>query len=317
MLEKFTYINHLGESLDFGEYSIGLFADPHELRNYEWEFDSYHGKISSFYKGLATKSLPILMATKSEKDGIELRNRLFEIMEKDVLAMKPGKILIGDYYVNGYITKNDKSDWVYSGKYIRYDFSMTMEDPNWRKESTYTFSRVVETAGGEDPPMDFPFDFGYASETSTTVIDNNCIGSSPFKLDIYGPCTNPSIEIGGHIYRINGTIAENEFVEVVADKSKGTRTIKKIAIGDMSEVNWFGHRYKEQSIFEEIPSGKIRVNWDGSFGFNLTLIDSRSEPQWTYVEDESNDQIDYSKLLMDSNGGYILDSESNYISVEG
>lgn len=315
MLDKFYYENNFNETLLFGEG--GVIADENELRDYEWSYDVMNGAITGFTREPWEKPMPITFIGPSEKYIKTVRNRAFKIFEKDAISRKKGKLHIGEYYLNCYIIGAANKNYLSDGRYLETTFKVITDDPSWHKEKTYMFTQIMEHVGGEDPPMDFPFDFGYASDESTQVIENDCIVSSPFKLNIYGPCTDPSIEINGHIYRVNGIIAENEFIEIVADKNRDTRTIIKKAIGDNSEVNWFGHRYKEQSVFEEIPEGKIRVNWDGSFGFNLTLIEARSEPPWTYEEKDKDDQTNYSKLLIDSYDNYILDSDSNYIILEG
>ena len=45
------------------------------------------------------------------------------------------------------------------------------------------------------------------------------------------------------------------------------------------EINLFDYRDKTQSVFERIPGGNLRLNWTGTFGFDLTLFEERSEPR--------------------------------------
>ncbi len=102
MLEQIIYKNHLNETVVFG--SDGLYAFSNDLRDYTWGFEEKNNKISSFKRGVVGKSLPIIIVCNTEDEGISVRNRIFETMEKDVLAKKHGTIIIGDYYLKCYIT---------------------------------------------------------------------------------------------------------------------------------------------------------------------------------------------------------------------
>ena len=45
------------------------------------------------------------------------------------------------------------------------------------------------------------------------------------------------------------------------------------------KINAFDLRNKEESVFEQIPPGKLALDWSGTFGFDLTLYEERSEPR--------------------------------------
>ena len=46
-------------------------------------------------------------------------------------------------------------------------------------------------------------------------------------------------------------------------------------------ISKFSDRNRDDYIFEKIPSGSNDVSWDGAFGFDVTLLEERSEPKWT------------------------------------
>ena len=60
-------------------------------------------------------------------------------------------------------------------------------------------------------------------------------------------------------------------------------TAKKIFVtrNDGSVVNHFNDRNKQSYVFEKIPAGMNDVTWDGDFGFDIILMEERSEPKWT------------------------------------
>lgn len=123
-------------------------------------------------------------------------------------------------------------------------------------------------------PFDYPYDYSVSHLSRNIVCDS--VGSCDFKLLIYGEAVNPSIVIGGHVYAINGTIGKGE--TLLIDSLTKTITLTT-ALGN--KVNWFDKRGRKDYIFESIPSGTNPVNWSGSFGFDLTVIEKRSEPRWT------------------------------------
>ena len=136
-------------------------------------------------------------------------------------------------------------------------------------------ANVLSYSGhGADYPYDYSYD--YAVSINGRIINCDSVGKSEFRLLIYGSAVNPSITIGGNRYAINGSIAEGE--TLLIDSSQRTITLTT-ATGN--KVNWYDKRDRESYIFEPIPPGNNSVLWSGEFGFELTVIEKRSEPKWT------------------------------------
>ncbi len=123
-------------------------------------------------------------------------------------------------------------------------------------------------------PYDYPYDYVRSLVSNNIVCEST--GSSDFRLLIYGEAVNPSVSIGGHVYAINGTVGKGETLLIDSLNKSITLTT---ASGN--KVNWFDKRGRSHYIFEPIPSGKSPVYWSGEFGFDLTVIEKRSEPRWT------------------------------------
>ena len=70
-------------------------------------------------------------------------------------------------------------------------------------------------------------------------------------------------------------IEKGQRVEIDSNK----RTIKLIKQNGSIE-NRFWEADKKSYIFEKIPTGENAVQYDGTFGFDLILLDRRSEPGW-------------------------------------
>ena len=88
MLEKFTYTTHLGEVINFGESPY--FASHTDLRDYKWSYDK---ELTRFNRDTVTKTLEVILVG-SEEEADKAKNALYEIIEKDVLAMKKGTFTV-------------------------------------------------------------------------------------------------------------------------------------------------------------------------------------------------------------------------------
>lgn len=271
MFERLKYKNHINEVIDFGK--DGIFVNIGALRDYEWSVTSKGNKISKLSRGVQTKKLPVVIMCESEEQGIAARNKLFETFEKDVLALQPGQIIIGDYYFKCYVTKSTKSDYLRSKQFMTLTLTLSSDYPYWVNESKNAFSQANLTGEGLDYSFDFAYD--YMTDVAGTTLNNTAFVASNFRLVIYGACGNPSINIAGHTYQVDCTVGEGEYLTIDS-------TTKKIYItkSNGSTVNCFNSRNKASYIFEKIPPGENAVTWSGDFGFDVILMEERSEPKW-------------------------------------
>ncbi len=128
--------------------------------------------------------------------------------------------------------------------------------------------------GGTDYPYDYAYDYALSLKGRQIMCD--AVGSSAFRLLIYGEAVNPSVVINGHVYAVNGTVRRGE--TLLIDSMNKTITLTTAAGG---KINWFDKRGRESYIFRPIAPGQNTVTWLGAFGFDLTVIEKRSEPKWT------------------------------------
>lgn len=272
MLEKFQYINHMNETLDFGKDK--LFVNENDLRDFSWEVTSKNDRISGFKKGIVSKTIPIILKCKSEEEGLALRNKLFEVFEKDVLAVKHGKIIIGDYFLKCFVIKSQKSDYLIHNSYMKISVGISTDFPYWIKETTSTFNYG---GGGEGTNLDFNRDFpsDYTSNLIGKQLNNTNFVATNFKIMIYGICENPSVTIAGHVYNVDTAIEANEYLTIdsVAKTIILTHT-------DGTQENCFNKRNRDSYIFEKIPAGVSNVSASGSFKFDVVLLEERGEPKW-------------------------------------
>lgn len=279
MLENFIYENHYGQR--FVGLENGVYLNSNDLRDYHWSYDTVNSRISRFYRKITNRSLPLTVICKTDDEAVAVKNRLMEIAEVDIEAMLPGKIIVGDYYTNGYITSSVKNRYMVKKRFCKIDLTLTSEDPVWFREETYQLyynGKFVSPAGGSeakvpDYPRGYPWD--YAGPSANRIVCNS-VRDNAFKMKIYGEITNPAVTVGGHLYSINGTVKAGETLTI--DSLTKTITLIK-ATGERE--NWFDLRNRSSYIFEPIPPGQHLVVKNGTFGVDLTVIEKRSEPKWT------------------------------------
>lgn len=276
MLEKFIFENHLGQR--FEGLPNGVYLNYNDLRDYSWSYDTINNRISRFYRSMRSRKLPLVIKCESDNKAVEVKNRLHELAESDIEAMIPGRIYVGDYYTSGFVTDSVKSDYLITKRLCRMELTLTSDDPAWYREQVHTFlpdtGSSIGIGGGTDFPYDYPYDYAVSLKGRKILCDS--VGSNDFRLLIYGEATNPTIEIGGHTYAVHGTINKGEVLLIDSMTKKITLTT---ATG--AKVNWFDKRGRDEYIFEPIPAGQNTVSWIGTFGFDLTIIEKRSEPRWT------------------------------------
>lgn len=278
MLEQLKYKNHLNEVFEFGK--DGIYVNTNSLRDYEWNVSTKGRRISSMDYSVRKKMLPVVIICDTEAQGIEARNKLFEVVEKDVLALKHGQIIVGDYYLKCFVTASKKSNYLLQKRLMEVDLTISTDFPCWVKETTTPYSLVGAAAtSGEsseflDYPIPFPHDY-YCNLTAKPLVNSNFVASN-FRLIIYGACVNPTVSIADHTYQVNCTVEANEYLTIDS-------ATKKIFItgNDGTVRNVFNLRNRASYVFEKIPTGSNVVSWNGNFAFDIVLLEERSEPKWT------------------------------------
>lgn len=272
MLERLQYKNHMGEVIDFGR--SGIFVSGSDLHDYDWTVSQKNGKISAFEREITYRTLPVTILCPTAEEGVAIRNRLMEVAEKDVLAKKPGRLIVGDYYYTCYITGSKKSSYLKSRRRMETKLTIISDAPYWVRETLHSFRKKGTADQGLDYPYNYTFDFTSSFKRSTLV--NTDFTASNFRMIIYGPCTNPVVYVSGHAYLVNCQVASGEYVTIDSVAKTVTRTAANGTI-----TNVFNLRGRESYIFEKIQSGDGTVTWDGDFGVDIILLEERSEPKWT------------------------------------
>ena len=276
MLEKIIYRNHSGEEIRSAE--SGIYVNENDLRDHEWSHLESSGKIVEFYRGIVKKTIPLIVIADSDAEGVRIKNELLSIAEKDVISVKPGKIIIGDFYMTGYITESKKSKYLYSNQYTEYNLKFVSDNPFWITESTNSFTTAGSTKSGYEF-LGYPYDYDYDYAPDfypPEIINIDHYADCKFLLKIYGPAIEPSVTINGIERKVYVTLEEGQYLLIDARD----KTVKRILI-DGTALDAFDNRKKAgKSIFTPVIPGLNAITWNHNFGFDLTIFKERSEPEW-------------------------------------
>lgn len=273
MLEKIIFRNHEGESL---ETAIdGIYYKYNDLRDYKWGYSSNGRQITGFNRGIVEKTVPLVILCNTEQEGIDIKNKLFMMAEKDVLANQPGRFIVGDYYLLGYVTGAKMTKYLYTKSYMEVSITFATSSEYWVKEHIYSFG-LSEVTSNKNKRYAGRYPYRYANGLSETFLINEHYAECNFRMNIYGPCTKPSVYIGGYGYHFNIVLQEGEYLEI----DSAAETVTKVMNFGI-RANAFHYRNFENTVFRPIQTGRQSISWDGKFSFDIVLLEERSTPKWS------------------------------------
>lgn len=277
------YVNHRGETISLGDGgSLHYFTNT--IRDWSWTANEVNGGVSSFSRKITTKKLPIGIAAENEEEGLMLRDQIFEVVEKDVLAKELGKLYVGEWYLELFVTSCTYNNYHFDERFAEMSLGCIVPYPAWIKEEENHFYIETETLALSeflDYPYDFPYD--YKRPRLSKELENNSLAPCGMLLRIYGPAQNPYITIAGNTYQVNVSVPEGSRLEI--DTRKNHRTITMTDVYGNS-FNCFNNRNKGvmgsgEYIWQQIPVGTSALSWDSSFAFDVVKFYERSTHPWS------------------------------------
>lgn len=269
------YINSVGEKLDFTKEPY-IARDITELLNYDHSYEVRNQRIAGFYDTVAEIPISINVVARTREEYISASDRFFEVTENDILKNKKGKLYLDGQYVLCNLVGSTKSDWYREVGFHVNHIRMVTDKPFWITEKHFSFSKKAEKEKIFEH-LDYQYDFPYdltREQVGLDKIEGSDLSDSHFKLTIYGPAVFPEIRIGGHIYRVNTVVAEGEYLTI---DSRSHEVIRHLIDG--TKIDEYDNREHEHSVFKKIPAGIMETEWNGSFGWDITLFEERSEPR--------------------------------------
>lgn len=271
------YVNSSGASivLNQGHYLIS----SHDLRDFSWE-----RKVTNRPSGIGgrvTFSRPV----QEKRISIGIRGRelfaknaaaLMALTEPDILNNTPGRLYLGDQYLICFLAVASKVNrYAEKSNWVSKDLTVLVTEPFWNTEVTQHFLIGAPDTVEKAKRYTGRYPYRYITEFASRALHSSHYTTSPMIITIYGPVVNPRIVIGGKEYKVTAEIIENQ--RIIIDQINKTIVAKN---PDGQETNLFDYRDKENDVFARLEAGTQHVIYTGEFGFDITVIQQRSEPSW-------------------------------------
>ena len=248
-----------------------------DVFDYEWNYESiqsvYGGTITRFTKKMAKKDLKFTVKAPTKQGYYDALNDLFEITEKDVVENTPGRLYVNGYYLSCFIVAGSKSEWESGAPICDGELTLVAPNPFFVRENMTSYSEQTTTGDYGKYPMRYPT--RYASGATSQELVNPHFSNSPFKMVIYGACTNPAVMISGNLYQVNAVLLDGELL--IINTQERTIVVQSV---DGTATNAFNLQNRNSYIFESLSAGSNTISWDGTFAIDITIFEERSEPKW-------------------------------------
>lgn len=276
-MRRLSYISGTGAAEVCLDCRSALAGTAEGVRGREWGYSIGYRSIAAATRAARECSLSVTFLDLAVAD--ELRR----LADRDVAMATPGTLAVDGWSQRAYITAADPSS--ISRAHMAAKLTVVLLDGVWRKGHTVAFELLTATAGdGEflDLPYDLPHDLGVPS--TRRYVDIAGWGAAPLRFTVYGPCVNPAIRIDGNWYRVDVTVPDGGYM--VVDPLATPRSVTVVG-PDGSVTDAFPEARRGNGlgggeyIFQPASPGTHEVEWDRSFGFDLTWYEEEGEPPWS------------------------------------
>lgn len=276
-MHRLSYISGTGAAEVCLDCRSALAGTAEGIRGREWGYSIGYRSIAAATRAARECSLSVTFLDLAVAD--ELRR----LADRDVAMATPGTLAIDGWSQRAYITAAEPSS--ISRAHMAAKLTVVLLDGVWRKGHTVAFEQLTATSGdGEflDLPYELPYDLGVPS--TRRYVDVGEWGAAPLRFVVYGPCVNPAVRIDGNWYRVDVTVPDGGYL--VVDPLATPRSVTLVA-ADGSTADAFAKARRGNGsgsgeyIFQPASPGVHEVEWDRSFGFDLTWYEEEGEPPWS------------------------------------
>lgn len=246
------------------------------FHDYAWTRETvglqYGERLVAFGKRSKTYQVTLYL----DQDPEMLRD-LHKDFERDIVTMRPGRIIWNKDYIPCYIVAGSTYPTV-GNAYIANEVSIYCPSPMWLHEDHFSLQKAeADESGFLDYPYDYSYDYTYPN-FSTRYLWDDFYGRVSIRAVISGPTVNPAIVVCGKTFGANLTLAEGE--QLVIDTRPTAligEQVYRISVGTQ-RTNVFNLRNGDISPLT--CQGAGTVYWSQTFTVDLTTYRERSEPAW-------------------------------------
>lgn len=250
---------------------------PNDLFSREWDYKLGYRALATASRGARKASFKAFFADMAQADAFR------RCADADMQKGTPGTLRVEGWFQRCFVVASEVDG--IGSDFFAAKLTLVLLDGVWRKGHTVSFEPFTAQSGdGEflDLPYDLPYDLGVPSRQR--YFDGPEWGDAPLRFTIYGPAVNPSIRIGGNWYKAELTVPEGGYL--VIDPIAFPRSVTLVNM-DGSTLDMFSRASRGDGlgsgeyIFQPASPGTQEVDWNGSFGFDVTWYEEEGEPAWS------------------------------------
>lgn len=271
MRDEVFYVSGTGfERVDLNCAAATVWA-PNDLHASEWAYDVENGMLTGAVREPCEVDVDIAIMDLSQAA------RMRRVLDRDIANGTPGTLTVNGYGQRACGTALKPKSL--SGGAAAAKVVFALLDGVWRLGHVVRFAPKVQGPFEPMVPYDLPCDL--APPPPNTHVEASAWFASPMRLTVYGPCVDPAVEMGGNLYEVSANVPEGARVEV--DQVAMT-AVMVTATGDVVDVLdkcSFGEGPGTGAyIFQPLPTGASKAEWDGSFGFDVEWYEEEGAPPW-------------------------------------
>lgn len=268
-----------GEEIELSRGTIKAHVKTAGFYDYEWDVNEIETASGTEVAGFSQKSKIydlILDFRGNREERAAAAERIFSATSRDIAQKKIGRLYFKQHYIDCYLVSS-KYENAERARIVRKTMGVYAPYPMWIEEVERSFPKITGGTSGEylDHDYDYPHDYT-APNAGDAIWTVDHFAPCEFLMKIYGPCSDPSVVINGHRYRVFITLADGDYMTIDSRENS-------IVLHKNNGIKLDAYDYREKisgSVFAPITPGNIRVVWPGDFGIDITLFCERSEPRW-------------------------------------
>lgn len=272
----FVYRSGDGTAFDLSG-DEGYWADPDALRVWKYTYEVANGEPRAFTLEPTEIQLPVSVLA-DPGGGNALVDALDRALERDIRLRTPGTLEVDGFTTQAYAVGVAMGDDSYSDTELEREITFLLPRPEWVAETTFAYKRMSDDYAAA---LSFPFDFSADMQTASVKVDaENATGSpADVRLEIHGPCTNPTVTVADNVYGCDVTVPDGATLVIDGrDRSRILLTLRDGSVHNVFAKRIRGARGSGRYCFEQAPPGLLAVEWDNSFDFELYVYDVRGCP---------------------------------------
>lgn len=254
---------------------FGRYGTTDAMRQSEWDYELGYYTLTGAYRKAVTRTIDVFAYDLEELDALDV------YAGADMYAETPGEFEYFGWKQAGYVVKIETKQ-VY-GHAVDVTLTLAFIDGVWRKGNSIQLAPIEQTGSDFEHHYPYGYPYGYPLASASRRLPKVNVGTAPVTITVFGPATNPSVNLGGNVYAVDVTIASTS--RLIIDGVAGTCYMID-ASGYETNCLPYAHlgagEGSGEYIFERLGIGDSKsITWDGSYGVDVTVWDERGSVPWT------------------------------------